>query len=140
MKTKVLVSCNEFCEEYSTIEEAIAAVNDRDFEEVDIEVYDADTLERVFRQTAERNPYSGDLVYDRWYIGYEEYNGYEQTNLLEEGFDCEQAAREHAEKYIADDKYDNIFICTYSQTLSENIGDENVQRIYLKGEKIEEED
>lgn len=36
MKTKVMVSCNEICEEYNTIEEAIAAVNDRDFEEVDI--------------------------------------------------------------------------------------------------------
>lgn len=120
-------------ERFNNIEEAIAAFNDTTLETLDIEVYNGDTDDILDYQTAERNRYSGDLVYYRWYIG----TRTDFVEVLDYDCNCEEEARDKAEKYIADDKYDDIFICTYAQTLSENIGDESVERIFLKGEPKE---
>ena len=116
---------------FSSIEDAISAFNDTDLETLDIEVYNGDTDDMLDYQTAERNSYSGDFVYYRWYIGHHA----DFVEVLDYDCNCEDEAREKAKKYIANDKYDDIFICNYSQTLSENIGDESVERIFLKGEK-----
>lgn len=116
---------------FSNIEEAVAAFNDTDIEQFDIDVYNAETEEMLDYQTVSRNPYSGDIEYYRWYIGYIPYN--DLVEVLDYDCNCKEEALEKAEKYL--NKYDNVFVCTYLQTLSENIGDESVDRIFLNKEE-----
>lgn len=116
MKTYVELKNND--RKFDTIEDAIQEAENQQLETADIEVYSEDG-ELLEWQTAERNPYSGDLVYSTWGVfGCDILR--EQINSRKEAIDIALELMDYG-----------VYIQDYSQTLSENIGDSRNEPMYI---------
>lgn len=132
MKTYVRITLNEktIDTKFDTIDEAVGYAErhkeDIDTDVLEIDVYDSEN-NLLEWQTSERNPCSGDFMYNTWGIfGYNVNEGGKVTDseTLSELINSEAEAREIAEN-IKDkfSRFDRVCIESYLQTTSENIGD-----------------
>lgn len=114
---------------FDTIGDAIEEAERQQLDTADIYVYSEDG-ELLEWQIAERNPYSGDLVYSTWGVfkaAFHEDGSLSGTDILAEMINNRKEAIETALKLM---DY-GVFIQDYSQTLSENIGDSRNEAMYI---------
>lgn len=127
MKTYVELKNDD--RKFDTIEDAIQEAERQQLETADIEVYSEDG-ELLEWQTAERNPYSNDLVYSTWGVFRGDIGDdgklvaseilREQINSRKEAIDIALELMDYG-----------VCIQDYSQTLSENIGDSRNEPMYI---------
>lgn len=146
MKTYVKIELNGelIDEKFDTIDDAVMYAErhgeNADTDVLEIDVYDIeDNL--LEWQTSERNYNSGDFVYNTWGIfGYtvNEVGKVTDNENLVMLINSEAEARERAEN-IKDkfSRFDRVCIESYSQTISENIGD--VDKCYIIYSEIGDE-
>lgn len=114
---------------FDTIEDAIQEAENQQLETADIEVYSEDG-ELLEWQTAERNPYSGDLVYSTWGVfrgDIDDDGKLVASEILREQINSRKEAIDIALELM---DY-GVYIQDYSQTLSENIGDSRNEPMYI---------
>lgn len=145
MKTYVKIKLNNkfITTKFNTIDYAVQYV-EQHFEAdendvLDIYVYNNDDI-AIEHQECTRNPYSGDFIYYAWGIYGENYFDdskvvFDSESLIE-CINSEEEARELVET-IKDkfSKFDRVTIASYSQTISENVGDLGEEIVvYERGE------
>lgn len=125
MKTYVTIDNLE--KHYADIDDAVQAAEEMGLETIVIYVSD-ESGEILYSQNCERDPRTREFVYYAWgiigYTYYEDSDCIECTEILAEGINSKEEALEKA-KEIQDQfiSYDVVKAESYSQTISENIGD-----------------
>lgn len=125
--TKTYVTIDDLEKHYTNIDDAVQAAEEMGLESMVIYVGD-ESGEILYSQNCERNPRTREFVYYAWgiigYTYYEDSNCIECTEILAEGINSKEEALEKA-KEIQDQftSYDVVRAESYSQTVSENIGE-----------------